>query len=146
MISTTGTSIDARDKPALLRAMMRELAGDAQISFEGTLENLDFSQVGEVIDEADSYLLRQTSSPTLDYVILPLTFESVDVIWRELSAKDHLARDGVIHTQIGKHGELAFGAYDNFHRKCVWASGAVSARCLGELKSRGVIRDFEAIE
>lgn len=38
--------IVARDKPGLLRAMMRALAGDAYISFEGDLHRINLQGIG----------------------------------------------------------------------------------------------------
>jgi hypothetical protein len=55
---------------------------------------------------------------------------------------DHLAEDGIIHTQIEKDGRLAFGAYDNFHADCVWVGDAVPRSLLERLKESGVVRSF----
>lgn len=59
----------------LLRAMMRTLTGPSQISFEGSLNDRDFWGAWTTIPEGESYLKRQTSSPRLDLIILPLSAE-----------------------------------------------------------------------
>lgn len=130
-----------RDKPGLLIAMMRALAGEAHISLEGDLRRIDLTGIAP-IGAAETSLGRQTFSPTLDFVVLPLTSETQPLIWSRLSVADHLAADGIIHTQIEKNGRLAFGAYDNFHRDCVGASDAVPVHLLEKLKESGVIRSF----
>jgi len=137
--------IAPRDKPGLLAAMMREFAGDACISFEGDLHRIDWTGIS-AIEEVETSLRRQTSDPILDFVILPLTPETRPLIWEAVSKVDHLADDGIIHTQIEKDGRLAFGAYDNFHPDCVWAGHAVPRSLLQGLKESGVIRSFDAAE
>ncbi len=134
--------IAARDKPGLLAAMMRHLAGDAYISFEGDLHRIDWEGV-IAVDESQSSLRRATLTPELDFVILPLTVETQPLIWAAVSKGDHLADDGIIHTQIEQGGRLAFGAYDNFHADCV-SGPAVPRSLLERLKESGVIRSFEA--
>lgn len=137
--------IVARDKPGLLRAMMRALAGDAYISFEGDLHRIYLQGIGAV-DEGETLLRRQTSTPELDFLILPLSVATEHWIWDAVSKVDHLADDGIIHTQIEKAGRLTFGAYDNFHSDCVGASDAVPRRVLERLKESGVIQSFEPAE
>lgn len=135
--------IVARDKPGLLIAMMRELAGEAFISFEGDLHRIDWNGLNGV-EGGKTSLRRQTLTPELDFVVLPLTAETQPQIWAIVSKVDHLSDDGIIHTQIEHEGRLAFGAYDNFHADCVTASDAVSRRLLDDLKSSGVIRSYGA--
>jgi hypothetical protein len=77
---------------------------------------------------------------------LPLTPETRSAIWKAVSKVDHLADDGIIHTQIEKDGRLAFGAYDNFHPDCVWAGPAVPRSLLQGLAERGIIRSFDPAE
>jgi hypothetical protein len=138
-----GFYIAARDKPGLLAAMMRQLAGDAYISFEGDLHRIDWKGVSAV-DEGESSLRRAALTPELDFVALPLTLETQPLIWAAVFKADRLAQDGIIHTQIEKEGRLAFGAYDNFHADCVWAGSAVPLSLLERLKESGVARSFEA--
>jgi hypothetical protein len=133
--------IVARDKPGLLIAMMRELAGDAYISFEGDLGRIDWKGISG-LDEGQTSLRRATLTPELDFVVLPLTVETQPLIWEALSKVDHLADDGIIHTQIEKEERLVFGPYDNFHADCVSASDVVPRSRLEALKASGVIRSF----
>lgn len=142
-MSETWCHIVARDKPGLLIAMMRELVGDAYISFEGDLHGIDWAGISGV-EEGKASLQRQTSTPELDFMVLPLTAETQPLIWEAVSKVDHLADDGIIHTQIEREGLLAFAAYDNFHADCITASDAVPLSLLEALKSSGVIRSYEA--
>ncbi len=88
-------------------------------------------------------LKRQTLSSELDFVIIPLTDQTVQNIWKVLSEKDHLVHEGIIHVQIESNGNLVFGGYDNFHRQCVIAYSGVSIELLERLKEKGVIRGYE---
>ena len=135
--------IDTRDKPGLLIAMMREFIGNSHISFEGSLENLKLSDIPGISVEETEVLKRQTTSPRLDFLVVPLSEATINEIWKELSEKDHLVHEGIIHVQIENNGELVFGGYDNFHRECVVAYPAVPVKLLEELKENGVIRDYK---
>jgi len=134
--------IDARDKPGLLLAMMKEFTNNSNISFEGSLDHLSFSSWPDVSTEETEALKRQTTSPQLDFVVLPLTEAIVHNIWKELSDKDHLVHEGIIHVQIESDGKLVFGGYDNFHPDCTVAYPGVSIGLLEKLKENGVIREY----
>ncbi len=57
-----------------------------------------------------------------------------------------LLNDHIIHVQIETAGELAFGAYDNFHDKCTFCSHAVPAEVLQSLLASGVISAFGTLK
>ena len=71
----------ARDKPGLLVAMMRHLAGDAHISFEGDVSRCSFASSLNPSGEETPALRRLTAYPRQDFVVLPLTPESVAPIF-----------------------------------------------------------------
>lgn len=129
----------ARDEPGLLTHMMRLLAGDAQISFEGDLSRCVFPASVRAIPEAASPLRRQTAYPELDFVILALEPESVRPIL-ETVLPENRYKDDVIHIQIAQHGLLQFGSYDQFHEECIVCFAGVSTGFLDELMERGIIR------
>jgi len=135
--------IDARDKPSLLLAMMKEFSNNSHISFEGSLENLSFFNINGASTNETETLKRQTISPKLDFVVLPLTDETIQEIWQELEKKDHLVNEGIIHVQIEHKEKLAFGGYDNFHKECVIAYSSVPLELLEYLKEKGIIRGFK---
>jgi hypothetical protein len=91
----------ARDKPALLTLMMRFLAGDAHISFEGDLSHCGFPPSIPRIDEQQSILRRHTAYPKLDFVTLALESDTIrpilDVV---LPGRRYL--DDIFHIQIEK--------------------------------------------
>lgn len=134
--------IDPRDKPGLLRAMMRALAGDARISFEGDLSRCVFADNLTASADETEALCRQTVVPKQDFVVLPLELDTVqpilDVV---LPGRRYL--DDIIHIQIERHGQLQFGSYDNFHRECVVCYAGVETTLLDQLKSSGVIRSWQ---
>ena len=137
--------IDTRDKPGLLNAMMKAFLNKGSISFEGDLSKLSFSKItGSTTSETDA-LKRATISPVLDFVTVPLTDETIHIIWQELTEKDHLVNEGIIHVQIESNGKLVFGGYDNFHRECVVAYEGVPLELLESLNNSGVIRKYEIV-
>ena len=138
--------IDPRDKPGLLIAVMRELAGSAEISFEGWLGELGLESISGAYSQETDALRRQTRKPRLDFLVLPLTKESVDVIWRAISEKDHLTDpNGIIHVQIALDGRLVFIGGDNFHRECVSAWEGFPIELLDRLIENGVIRSYRSV-
>ncbi|MGH7173881.1 MAG: hypothetical protein ACRELG_26685, partial [Gemmataceae bacterium] len=106
----------ARDKPGLLVSMMRALAGEAHISFEGDLSRCRrlFAVPGASTDETE-VLHRATIWPMQDFVVLPLEAETIRPILDEVLPEGRVVHD-IIHVQIERMGRLEFGAYDNFHR------------------------------
>jgi hypothetical protein len=136
-----GYVLNARDKPGLLVAFMKELAGNARMSFEGDLSRCDFSGLANAQLEPDGVFQRNTVSPRQDYVIVPLTQETLQPIMAQVLPGARCIHD-IVHIQIEKDGKLAFSACDSFHPHCTWAP--LSARGLLEkLKRRGIVRSYE---
>ena len=133
--------IAPRDKPGLLRAMMRELAGDAHISFEGNLSKCTFPAILTPADEETPALMRHTAVPRQDFVVVPLEPETVRPILDAVLPNNVFMTD-IIHIQIEKAGQLQFGSYDNFHPQCIVAFHGVSTDLLNQLEQQGVIRSW----
>jgi hypothetical protein len=76
-----------RDKRRFLAAALAELAGDAQVSFEGDLSMTSLSDVPGASNDETQVLKRGTLWPKQDFVVLPLEAEMVGPImaqWVEL--------------------------------------------------------------
>jgi hypothetical protein len=131
----------ARDKPALLTHMMRHLAGDAQISFEGVLDSFEFPQSIPRISEERSSLKPCSAYREFPFVILALEPDTVKPILDTILPENRFMEQ-VIHIQIAKHGEIQFGCYDNFHPDCIVAYTGVSTDFLDELLHRGIIKSW----
>lgn len=135
----------ARDRPGLLHAMMRALAGKAYISFEGDLSGCMglFDLPGA--DRAETPVLKRiTSYPVLDFVVLPLEPETMTPIWRAFDPIRRVVRD-VIHIQIEREGVIQFGSYDNFHSDCVIAYSGVPEELLKQLKAKSILRSCDPV-
>ena len=132
----------ARDKPGLLAAMMRALAGNSRISFEGDLSGCDFSRIaGTSVDETEC-LRRATIYPRQDFVGCPLEPETIKPILAEVLPEARVVHQ-IMHIQIEKDGRIAFGSYDNFHPECIVAGPGVPMALLEQLQASGVLRSFE---
>jgi hypothetical protein len=130
-----------RDKPGLLVAMFRALAGGAHISFEGDLSRCTFpSELGATGDETAA-LQRQTAVPRQDFVVLPLEPDTFRQILQVVLKDSRVVKD-IVHIQIEKGGRLEFGSYDNFHPECVVAFHGVPTDLLNRLQQNGVIRSW----
>jgi len=134
--------LDVRDKPGFLLVVMRALAGQALMSFEGKLIECSglFAIAGATSSES-TVLRRNTIHPLEEFVVVPLEENTVAAIFKEVEPDGRIVRD-ITHIQIAKHGLLAVGAYDNFHRDCVTWWGASEAS-LNELTTKGILRAFE---
>jgi hypothetical protein len=136
-------SLQARDKPGLLVAVMRLLAGDARISFEGDLSRAStLRSLPGASGEETSVLRRNTAFPVQDFVVVPLDAANLPILITEVSAPGRLTSD-VLHVQIEKGEQLQFGAYDNFHPDCIVVSSGVPLAVLEELQRKGVLRSFQ---
>jgi hypothetical protein len=131
----------ARDKPGLLIAMMRALAGEAHISFEGDLSRCDFTHLPHTDDGTAVGLPRETPYPQLDFVVLPLEPDTIRPILDQVLPEARVVHD-VIHIQIAKRGRREFGAYDNFHPECIVCGPLVPVSLLEDLHHRGVLRAY----
>ena len=132
----------ARDKPGLLIAMTRRLAGEAHISFEGDLSRCSFPPSLNPSGAETPALRRQTAYPKQDFIVLPLTPESVRPIL-DVILPDNRYLDDIIHIQIEKGGELQFGSYDQFHHECIVGfPPGVTPELLDQLQSSGAIRSW----
>jgi hypothetical protein len=131
----------ARDKPGLLIAMMRALAGNAHVSFEGNLSRYAFPPDLRPDSKETPTLRRQTLVPELDFVVLPLEPINVQPILDVVLPERRFMND-INHIQIEKDGSLEFGAYDNFHPECIVCFLGVSPDFLEQLRESGVIRSW----
>jgi hypothetical protein len=128
---------------ALLQSMMVALQGEAQISFEGNFQDPEFWESFEAVPEQTSILGRQTIVPQLDFVILPLDHKTVARLTAYLQQNSSSLADAIIHIQIGNDSEVMFGAYDNFHEECVFASDSFPRGLLEQLAATDDIKSFK---
>ena len=136
--------LHTKHKPELLFALMRTLAHeDARISFEGRLSHTELAKIAGASLTETEVLKRNTRSPRLDFVVLPLTPDTVPEIQKaivsKIAFKDYA---GIVHVQIEGLGRLAFVAFDQFHEDCVWVSEAVPDTFLAELVKSGVLYSY----
>ena len=131
----TAYRLDVRDRPGLLFAMMRTFASDhSRIAFEGSLASTELYSLEGAFYEETEILKRATMAPRLDFVVLPLIAHRLVEIQKAIQFKIAFAGNrGIIHVQIEAGGELAFGAYDNFHRDSVVLNGPTETAVLNNL-------------
>ena len=138
------TRLNVRDKVALLRRLMDEFAGGGRLSLEGDLSKCSFREEQVLAREELGVLKRNTLWPKEDFIVLRLEPETVTPIFKQIVAAG-LSR-AIVHVQIEQAGTLQLGAYDNFHPECVVAGPAITVELLCDLKSKNVLRDFQAVE
>jgi hypothetical protein len=140
--------LDTRDRPGLLFAMMHAVATEgSRMSLEGNLSQTEVMRLDGVTQEETGALKRATLQPRLDFVVLPLAPATVDAIERAIRSKIAFGGyRGIIHAQIEADGKLAFAAYDNFHKDCVYASTQVSSELLDRLIETKVLRGYQRVK
>jgi hypothetical protein len=125
--------------------MMRTLAGDnTMIAFEGQVAHTELAKITGVSLSETEILRRNTTSPRMDFVVLPLTRTTVAGIERAVVSKIAFkGSSGIIHVQIEREGHLAFAAYDQFHEDCVWVSSDISESFLADLVERRILYSYK---
>jgi hypothetical protein len=136
--------LDPIDKPALLAALMRELAGEAEIALEGEASELAAFNFGAVSGVREGVALpfrEEWRGKTGKMLIMPLNASTVGPILKELLRKVRaLQRVGAIQIQCG--GKVEFLAGDNFHRECVSVGPGVTVELLKMLVGERVIAAY----
>lgn len=125
-----------KDKNRLLRALMEALAGDAHPSFEGDLHSFRLREIAGAVDQETTVLKRNTRWPQQDFIVVPLQPATVGSVFSAIGGN---VPRRILHVQIEKAGNLAFGAYDRFQAGCVFFGPTVSRDLLAELVSNGVL-------
>jgi hypothetical protein len=139
--------LHTKHKPQLLFAVMRTLAHeDARISFEGRLSHTELGKIAGASLNETEVLKRNTTSPKMDFIVLPLTPRTVPEIEKAIVSKVAFkGYAGIVHAQIERQGHLTFVACDNFHEDCVWVSEAVSAAFLADLVKDRVLYSYAPV-
>jgi hypothetical protein len=123
-------------KNQLLFAAMKQLAGNAEISFEGDLSSLGLLAVPGASTHETFVLKRNTMRPRQDFVILPLETNTIGSVQRAMGGT---IPKSVLHIQIAKAGRLEFGAYDRFHPSALFFGKALGSDFLDALISKGIL-------
>lgn len=137
-------SLDTRDRPGLLFAMMRTFASDqSRIAFEGNLAATELYGLEGASYEETAILKRATTAPRFDFVVLPLVVDRVPEIQKAIRSKIAFSGyRGIAHVQIEADGVLVFGAYDQFHRETVVEIGTIETSVLDALVKARTLRSY----
>lgn len=136
-MKNTGACWLVCDKRSFLLAIMKELAGNAHMSFEGSVSGLRLASIPGASEEETIALKRNTIWPKQDFVVVALEPSSENAI---LSAIGGTLPRSTIHIQIEKAGILEFGAYDNFYPGCIFFGSAVPQTLLESLMSKRILK------
>ena len=137
--------LNPRDKAALLVAVANELAGSAEIAFEGDLSSCEFASIPGCRFEESGPFRRQDQGGPETLVVLPLEPSTVKDILNLVLPHGRFMRE-IQHIAIAKNGELQFLAGDQFHRECVSVGPAVAESFLQQLVTRGILRAYATRE
>jgi len=139
--------LDPRDKPALLVALMHQLAGNAHIVFEGDqedMESLDFSPIRGIFEGLVTPFNNEWREDSKS-LVLPLTNDTIRQILDVVLPEDRIIHNvGAI--QIEKDGQVQFMAGDNFHNECVSVGPAVPEQLLKDLVASGILKAYQSAE
>jgi hypothetical protein len=124
------------DKHRLLMSVAEKLAGNAHISLEGSLGVFNLAALPGASDVETSALKRNTIWPKQDFLVFPLEPPVAEAVFKRLGYR---VPNRIIHIQIEKDGVLEFGAYDNFHRDCIFWGPALTDAFIQSLVERGIL-------
>lgn len=133
--------LEVRKNAALFHHLISQLAGGAILSLEGDLSRCKFDPRLIAATDEVGLLKRNTTWPRQDFIALYLEPENVDAILKEAMAAGF--KNGIIHIQVERHGELQFGCYDNFSTGGVWTGSDIRTSFLNDLQSTGVIASYQ---
>jgi hypothetical protein len=139
--------LDPRDKPALLIALMRQLAGNAHIAFEGDrkdMDNMNFSAIQSVVENLKTPFKHEWNANGAA-VVLPLNNHTIGPILKQILPEGRFVHE-IEAIQIEKDGQIEFIAGDNFHRECVSVGPAVPERLLHDLLDSGILRGYYSVK
>ena len=135
--------VDLKGRAKFLHRLMVELAGDACMSVEGDLSRCQFPEEFIASLKERPPLVRDTLWPKQGFVILRLTPDSVEPIYKQIMAAG--LKRAILHVKIERGGALQLAAHDNFGDGCC-TGPEVSVSLLEELKKEGVVRSFEPVQ
>ncbi len=144
MADWEGYHLIARRPLALFERLLDRFCGNAHISFEGDLSKCDLRRIQVVSREPLGVLRSNTLYPKLDFVILPLEAETIEILKRQVLPRIGI-RKRVIHTLIEKGGKLVFAAYNNMDPGCIWICNDVSEEFLQDLVESGSIKKYSPV-
>jgi len=152
-------SIEPHDNPGLLLAAMQAFEGSGQISFEAYDDDLRFRELPGATDTQIGDLRRTVLFPFVNFIVIPLTRENIEIIssrlaWEPDSDWDceleqdvpngRMVSTSFIHVHIAGPNGLAFAAYDKFRSDCIVVTDRFPLENLDRLVADGVIRSYEA--
>jgi hypothetical protein len=134
-----------RNTEWLLVQVMEALAGNETfISLEGFQIPQEVCSLPEAHFKETDILRRNTTSPILQFVVVPLNQNNLTILKAAIGQAPVLeAEGGLIHTQIAKDGQLVFGAYDNVHEECTVLYSPYIEPIANNLVKTGAIFSFE---
>ena len=133
--------IEVRDCQGFLWAMYAAYKGAAFASFEGDLRALFLDEIPGASKCTTALLTRETSSPKMDFWVVPINEDTINALKVRLSHAGILGKDGVVvHTQLATEQRWIFSACDNFHKECVGVSTSVTLALLEQMLRTGVLR------
>ena len=125
-----------RDKRRFLAAALAELAGDAQVSFEGDLSMTSLFNVPGASNDETQVLKRGTLSPKQDFIVLPLEADMVRPI---MAAVGGTVPRTLTHVQVQKEGRLQLGLYDNFDPNSMFLGAGLTPSFIATMQEAGIL-------
>ncbi|NOH13139.1 MAG: hypothetical protein HND51_15980 [Chloroflexi bacterium] len=120
---------------------MQQIDGQANLSLEGDLSNLENIDIQAKVDEETTSVKRHTIWPTLDFAVIRINEGNKEKIIQHLFPQIGL-KTKVDHVQIEKDGKLIMAAYDRFDPDCVWIGDWIGEGELQSLIEAEIISSF----
>lgn len=129
----------------MVTRIVRRFAEGSLMSLEGDLSTIRRLSIPGESQRPTQLLRRRTDDPIQDFIVVPVTPETVAVLEKRLLPRVGL-RNRVLHVQLESGGELVFAAYDQFHPDCVWISETVGECFVESLRECGAVSGYRAAE
>jgi hypothetical protein len=129
----------------LLDVLLCIFKEQAKISFEGKLSSRLFEKIPGTSTQPVEPLVRNTIQPKQDFVIIPITAVTLDILRKKILPQVGL-RKNVLHVLISKNDKLVFSACDCFYPDCVGLSLIVPEDNVIALCEKGILKEYKIIE
>jgi hypothetical protein len=137
--------LDPRDKPALFAEVVRHLAGDAHIAFEGdaaAMAIIDVMSIPGAVVGVTAPFARNWDQGTV-LVSMPLDDTTIPLILQRVMPEARIVH--CVHAiSIAKNGRIEFLAADDFHRDCVSVGPAFDPSLLDRFVASGALWGYRS--
>lgn len=115
---------------------------DCRASFEGDLSKVHLGNIEWAKSDETLQVHRHTIWPKQDFLVVPVTQESLPQIINVIDSETAFSSDCIDHFQIELEEQIVFGSYDNLDQSCFIAYPPMLREDLDKMVESGLIASY----